>query len=105
VQYAAGLEFEAGPRVTLLADFLGRHVLGGGTVAFENVPVPRAFPNVTSLDVAVATTTGIRKMTLAPGLKWNVKGGLVFSGNALIPLWDNGLHDFFTPVIGLDWTF
>jgi hypothetical protein len=29
----------------------------------------------------------------------------VLAGNALISLRDNGLHDYFTPVVGLDWTF
>jgi hypothetical protein len=105
VQYNAGLEFEAGPKMTLLLDFVGRQILGGGRVEVQSVPVPPAFVGVTSLDVAVATAKGVRKFALAPGLKWNLKGSFVFSGNALIALRDNGLHDLFTPVIGLDWTF
>jgi hypothetical protein len=105
VQYNAGLEFEAGPKMTLLLDFVGRQILGGGRVEVQSVPVPPGFEDVTSLDVAVATAKGIRKFALAPGLKWNLKGSFVFSGNALIALRDNGLHDLFTPVVGLDWTF
>jgi hypothetical protein len=105
VQYNAGLEFEAGPKMTLLVDFVGRQILGGGRVEVQSVPVPPGFEDVTSLDVAVATAKGIRKFALAPGLKWNLKGSFVFSGNALIALRDNGLHDLFTPVVGLDWTF
>jgi hypothetical protein len=35
----------------------------------------------------------------------NLKGNLLLSLNALVALQDNGLHDRFTPVIGLDWTF
>jgi hypothetical protein len=105
VQYNAGLEFEAGPKMTLLLDFVGRQILGGGRVEVQSLPVPPQFVGVTSLDVAVATAKGVRKFALAPGLKWNLKGSFVFSGNALIALRDNGLHDLFTPVIGLDWTF
>jgi hypothetical protein len=105
VQYNAGLEFEAGPKMTLLVDFVGRQILGGGRVEVQSVPVPPGFEDVTSLDVAVATEKGIRKFALAPGLKWNLKGSFVFSGNALIALRDTGLHDLFTPVVGLDWTF
>lgn len=105
VQYNAGIEFEAGPKMTLLLDFVGRQVLGGGRVEVQSLPVPPGLVGVTSLDLAVATAKGIRKFALAPGLKWNLKGSFVFSGNALIALRDNGLHDLFTPVVGLDWTF
>ena len=104
---AGGFEFEASPKVTLLTDVLFRKVLGGGQVRVQDVPVPPDLTakGITSLTMAVATDKGIQKTTLAPGLKWNLKGSFVFSGNALISLKDNGLHDFFTPVVGIDWTF
>ena len=106
-QFAAGLEFEAGPKMTFLADILGRKILGGGQVRIQGVPVPPELSDagITSLTMAVATAKGIQKLTLAPGFKWNLKGSFVFAGNALIPLFDNGLHDKFTPVVGIDWTF
>ena len=104
VQYAAGVELDAGPKVTLLFDFLGRHVLGGGAVALRGVALPPS-SEFTSAELAEATPTRIRKMTLAPGLKWNLKGTFVFSGNFLVTVLDNGLRDFFTPVVGVDWTF
>ena len=103
VQYAAGVELDAGPKVTLLVDFLGRHVLGGGAVVLR--PSSLRSPVFTSVDVAEATATRIRKLTLAPGLKWNLKGSFVLSANSLISVVDNGLRDFFTPVVGVDWTF
>ena len=34
-----------------------------------------------------------------------LKGSFVLSLNALATLRDNGLHDKFIPVVGLDWTF
>jgi hypothetical protein len=106
VKYNAGFELEAGPKMTLLVDFVGRHILGGGRVEVQSVPVPPSLAaDVSSLTLAVATEKAIRKFALAPGLKWNLKGSFVFSGNALISLKDRGLHDLFTPVIGLDWTF
>jgi hypothetical protein len=104
-QYAAGVEFEASPKVTLLVDLLGRHVLGGGAVALQNVTVPPSYLPATSLDLSVATEEHIHKLTLVPGFKWNLKGSFVLSCNALIPIRDNGLHDMFTPVVGLDWNF
>ena len=106
IQYAAGLEIEAGPKVTLLADFLGRHILGGGRVDSESVAVPPLFVGIVdTLQLAVATEKSIREYILAPGLKWNLKGSFVLSWNALVSLQDNGLRDFFTPVVGVDWTF
>jgi len=102
---AGGFEFEAGPKVTLLTDLLFRKILGGGQVRVQDVPVPPELSGISSLTMAVATAKGIQKLTLAPGMKWNLKGSFVFSGNALISLKDNGLHDMFTPVVGLDWTF
>jgi hypothetical protein len=105
VQYNAGFEVEAGPKMTLLVDFVGRQILGGGRVEVQSVPVPPQLGGTTSLNLAVATEKGIHKFALAPGLKWNLKGSFVFSGNALISLKDRGLHDLFTPVVGVDWTF
>jgi hypothetical protein len=105
VQANAGFELEAGPKMTLLLDVVHRQVLGGGRVEVQNVPVPAGFAGVSSLNVAVATDKRIRKFALVPGLKWNLKGSFVFSGNAIVSLSDTGLHDLFTPVVGLDWTF
>jgi hypothetical protein len=34
-----------------------------------------------------------------------MKGTFLLSLNALVPIMDNSLHDKFTPVVGLDWTF
>lgn len=105
VQYAAGLELEAAPKLTLNIDVLGRHILGGGRIAAELFAPASNESGATSFSVVTAQSEGIRKLTLAPGFKWNLKGNMLLSLNALIPLRDNGLSDRFTPVIGLDWTF
>lgn len=93
VQYAAGMEFEAAPKVTLLVDLLGGEILGGGTIGFN------------SSQTAVTLPDGIRRVTLTPGLKMNLKGKLVLSVNALVALLDDGLHARVTPVAGIDLTF
>jgi len=105
IQYAIGMEYEAGPKMTLLADVLGRHILGSGEVGFQTIQAPPNAFGVTSITSALTTRDGIQKLTLAPGIKWNLKGSFVLAFNSLIPLYDNGLHDKFTPVVGLDWTF
>ena len=104
-QYAGGVELEAAPKVTLIVDLLGRHILGGGRVVPEAFTPPPNLFGATGFTVTTVQPNGIRKLTLAPGLKWNLKGNMLLSLNALVPLSDNGLSDRFTPVIGLDWTF
>ena len=60
---------------------------------------------ITSVESLEALDKGISKLTLAPGVRLNLKGSFVLSLNALTTLRDNGLHDKFIPVVGLDWTF
>lgn len=105
VQYAAGVEIEADPRLTLMIDVLGRHILGAGRIGFETATPTPPQSGVTALESAVALPAGINKLTLVPGLKVNVKGKLLLSLNALVSLWDNGLHARVTPVAGLDLSF
>jgi hypothetical protein len=107
--YNAGFEFGAAPKLTLLVDLLGRHILGAGRVGVvTETPAPTS-PlgrlGITSVDSLEALDKGISKLTLAPGVRLNLKGSFVLSLNALATLRDNGLHDKFIPVVGLDWTF
>lgn len=109
VQYVAGVEFEASPKLTLLVDVLGRHVLGGGRVDFNTLtsadrPTLAGF-GVTSLTYARPTDERIRKLSIVPGVKWNLKGKVLLSLSGIATIRDNGLHDLFTPVVGLDWSF
>ena len=106
LQYAAGIEFEAAPKFTVILDLLGRHVLGGGEIGYSDVPNPNPRePRITSLSYAFATDNSIRKLSLVPGIKWNLKGKMLLSVSGIASLSDNGLHDLFTPVVGLDITF
>jgi hypothetical protein len=103
MQYAAGFEFEATPKATLLIDVLGGQIYGGGKVGFKTDTFTT--PGITTGQSAVALPEGITKVSLAPGLKVNLKGKLLLSVNALIALRDSGLHARVTPVAGLDLTF
>lgn len=105
LQYAAGAEFEAAPKLTLLIDFLGRHIRHAGEVG-ERVETATANPQgITSFGSAVALPQGIRKLELVPGLKLNVKGTMLLSLNVITSLVDNGLHARATPVAAVDLTF
>jgi len=103
VAYAAGFEFEAVPKVTLLADLLGRQILGGGRL--DVVTDSSTPPGALSSSSLVALPEGISKLTLAPGLKVNLKSKLLLSANVLIALRDTGLHARVTPVAGIEMAF
>ncbi len=103
LQFAAGFELEAAPKVTLLADLLGGQIFGGGKVGFRPDAVPSA--GITSSNSAVALPEGIRTLSLAPGLKVNLKGKMLLAVNALIALHDSGLHSRVTPVAGIEMVF
>ena len=102
IQYAAGVELEATPKLTLLVDFLGRHIQGGGQVGFVTDMPSTTGQGITSLESMVALPDGVRKLLLVPGLKMNLKGKLLLSLNAVITLKHNGLHSTVTPVVGID---
>lgn len=109
LQYVAGLEFAAVPKLTVLLDVLGRQILGGGKVEFTTVtPAERpslARDSISALTYAVATDHRIKKLSIVPGVKWNLKGKFLLSFSGIITIQDNGLHDLFTPVVGLDFSF
>jgi len=108
-QYAAGFEYEGAPKLTLLVDLLGRHILGAGEVGVvTTTPSPNSVLGAlgaTAVESVVPTDQGINKLMLVPGLKLNLKGNFLLSLNVLTSLRDNGLHDRVIPVFGLEWTF
>jgi len=103
LQYAAGFEYEAAPKATLLLDVLGGQIFGGGKLAFQADATPPA--GSTSSSTLVALPEGIARIGIAPGLKVNLKGKILFSANALVTLKNDGLHARVTPMAGLDVTF
>jgi len=102
LQYAAGFEFEAAPKATLLLDLLGGRIFGGGKIGYQDDP---AAAGLTSSRSLVALPEGLTRLSLAPGAKVNLKGKLLLSVNALVALKDDGLHARVTPVAGLEMTF
>jgi hypothetical protein len=102
VQFAAGFEIEAHPKVTLLLDFLGQKIRKGGEVGVVSDPVPANPSGITSIQSLVDLPEGILKGILVPGLKVNLKGKLLLSLNALVTVKNNGLHSKVTPVVGLN---
>src|SRR5262249_18401219 len=102
----AGVEIEAAPKVTVIADFIGQHILGGGKVGFRTDQAPAGNPmGLTSFTSAVALPHGIRKLAGVPGLTLDLKRNLLLSLSGLPTIQDTGLHARFTPVAGLEMTF
>lgn len=102
VQFAAGFEIEAHPKVTLLLDFLGQKIRKGGEVGVVSDPVPANPQGISSIQSLVVLPEGILKGILVPGIKVNLKGKLLLSLNALVTVKNNGLHSKVTPVVGLN---
>ena len=102
--YAAGVEFEAAPRLTLNVDFLSRQINGGGKLGF-NTSTNTGIAGVTSVTYPVALPEGTLEQSIIPSVKWNLRGKILLTASGIINLRDNGLYDKFTPVVGLDITF
>lgn len=103
-QYAGGIEVEAAPKLTLVVDYLGQKIFGGGQIGVAPDPVSAALPGVSSATSMVALSDGISKALIIPGLKANLKGKLLLSLSAIITLQNNGLHSKVTPVAGINLT-
>ena len=104
IQYTAGVELEATPKLTLLVDFLGQHIRGGGQVGLVTDTPPVNPAGITSVQSMVALSEGIRKALVVPGLKVNLKGKMLLSLHAIITLTNDGLRAKITPVAGINLT-
>jgi hypothetical protein len=104
VQYAAGVEMEAAPKVTLLVDYLGQHIMRGGEVGLVTDTFGANPSGITSTESLVALGRGINKGLLIPGLKVNLKGKMLLSLNVIVTMKNNGLRATVTPVAGINLT-
>jgi hypothetical protein len=102
VKYAAGLEIDAHPQLTVLVDFVGRQLLGGGKLAYQTFTAPGGTGTV---DALVGQSEGINSFWIVPGAKWNVWRRVLLTANLLTTLANDGLRANFTPVAGIDWSF
>lgn len=113
INYIAGLEVGATPRITLIADFIGRNFLdtlqlrpGVVTIVTPADPV-LGIPSFTSGGFAtVEPQYGTMKSVLGTvGLKFNPSRSVLVSAHLMATLTDAGLRRRLTPVLGLDYSF
>jgi hypothetical protein len=108
--YSAGFDAVLHRRVTFAADFIGRTLID----ASKFVESDRVFQFRTRTDPTIRETTrttpGSTKGNLnvllgSAGIKVNPVGRLLFVGNVLFALGQDGLQDKVTPVFGLEYDF
>jgi hypothetical protein len=97
LQYAGGVEIEAAPKVTLIVDYLGQRIFGGGQIGLISETPSTGL----ATDALALLPNAIDKMYLAPGIKMNLKSKMLLSLNALVTMKNNGLHARVTPFVGL----
>jgi hypothetical protein len=117
VNYSGGLDFVAGPRVTVNGDFVGRTLRNAGRLdvvskGFQHrqfdqngVALPSAMPATTFFNEFEPRSGNLTLWLGTAGAKWNFTGNMLLTGSVLFPLTDAGLRSRVTTVVGLDYAF
>ena len=121
--YAGGVEIIAHPRVTVLADFIGRTLFDAGDIELETKTYPFRAGAASNPATAPVQTSSTNPVTGQPyeqlelrdghlslllgsaGVKFNVGTNLLLNANVLFPITDAGLRDRMTVAVGLDYAF
>jgi hypothetical protein len=111
--YAAGAEYVAHPRLTVVGDIFGRSLADEGRLqqqsqSFQLAPtISPSLPAETRTVTGLAFEPGLRlNSTLASiGAKFNPFSTFIISAHALFQLTDAGIASDVTPVIGFDYSF
>jgi hypothetical protein len=103
VSYRGAVSFSASPRVTLLAEILGRRLEGVGRLTQERV----AHPTIADVDTIRLITTGsnVNSSAFTTGVRWNVFGAWLVNAGVTVPVSNHGLRPQTTVVAGLDYAF
>ena len=108
VTYAAGVEFVAESRLTVVGDILGRTLRGVGRLGLASKPF--VYQGRTAVETVYfdefESRAGNLNLTLGTvGIKFNPVGDLLVSASVLFPVSKSGLRSRLTPVVGLDFAF
>jgi hypothetical protein len=110
VNYLAGCEFEVHPRVSLLADLIGRYlidtpVVSVGPQAFVADPNGGGNPVSTTLNQMTSDAGDLNILQGTAGVKINPGGNWLISLGALVPITDDGLNNDVLIFAGFDYNF
>jgi hypothetical protein len=125
INYTGGVEFVAGPRLTVMGDLIGRTLRKAGRLdlvskSFEyaayhpEVPVPGPAA-CRGIQPFICTSISLDEFDPRPGnltlllgtggVKFNPVGNLLISASVLFPMTTAGLRSRLTTVIGVDYAF
>jgi len=122
INYSAGAELVATPRLTVIGDFVGRTLRGAGRLdlvskAFPYVDAAAAasrpecgFPGFVcrssiALDEFAPRAGNLNLLLGTAGAKFNPFGNVLISASVLFPLTNAGLRSRVTTVVGMDYAF
>jgi hypothetical protein len=110
LNYAAGVEFVVEPRVTLIADLVGRNLRNAGRLdlvqkTFRFQPPGNPAPPIGSAEFEEfeARSGNLNLLYGTAGVKFSPKGNFLISASVLFPLTDSGLKNRLTTIIGMDY--
>lgn len=110
INYSAGAEFVAHPRLTLIGDFVGRTLPNAARLSMQ----AKTFQFVQTTGGPVMTAQfnefeprdgGLSFLFGTVGAKFNPFGNFLVSSSVLFPLTDGGLRNRVTTTIGIDYAF
>jgi Putative MetA-pathway of phenol degradation len=135
INYSGGIEFVAGPRVTLIGDFVGRTLRGarhldlvsnnfkyavftsvtptpsayGGSAGPDCGAVPGPIPGLTCRSIFLKEFTprpgNLTLLLGTGGVKYNLTGNMLVAGSVLFPLTNAGLRSRVIAAVGVDYVF
>jgi len=103
-QVAAGSELTVNPRLTLIADVFGQRFLDSPRLTTFPFVASGPAATVTLHDLAF-TSDSFWAANGSVGLKANLAGRLLITGNLRFALNHAGLTDRITPLVGMEWAF
>lgn len=110
INYVAGAEYAATPKLTLVGDLIGRFFID--TFRLEDEVVPHQFRQsdtasfeTTSFNTVQAREGNVSSILGTVGLKFNPVSNLLVSGHLMFTITDAGLRRRLTPVLGVDFSF
>jgi hypothetical protein len=108
--FVGGVEYAASPKLTVVADLLGRTLIDAGRVTDVTTPHPfqqgpSAPTEVTQLSSVALISGNVTAALATGGIKFNPTGNLLISAHVLVPLNNAGLKSGVTPVLGFEYSF